>query len=640
MAVTTAIAKRLGYVPAGEVAQLRTEVAVANANTGLVAESLSDLERQMSEPGWVRFAHLTEMEFSTTGMVQMRAICRLMSIANPLIKRGLNLRSSYVWGQGVEITARANGQDGDGEQDVQAVISAFLNDDGNQRAVTGAAARDRLEHALGTDGDLFIAHFTRPLTGQVQVRVIAADEITEVISNPEDASEPWFYRRVWYRNQIDPQSGTVSPQQQERLYPCIDYRPATRPRRLGQIDIAWDTPLLHVEVNRPQGWKRGIPDAYAAIPWARAYKEFLESWAGLMHSLARFAWRLTARGSTRAQAQARLAQAPQRDPGTGRALDVGATAITPTDATLEAIPKSGATIDAESGRPLAMMVAAALDVPVTMLLSDPGQTGARAVAETLDQPTELAMGQRRDLWAAAYQRTLRYVITEAVRAPQGALQGVIRRDPWTGQETVTLAGDTDQTIDIVFPDLDDADTAQVVEAIKKAADTGTVPPEVVLRLLLTALGVRDVDTIVEAMVEDGDFQWPTGPPLGGGQSAADRQRAGQDPADSGTGSMAPDDDEADDEPDEPDEEPAGEAVEPGAPPVPNVLYDLRAARSDQDLHDYWVSGKGAAKIAWGTPGAFKRCVSHLDKYVSDPEGLCATYYHDATGRWPGRRKRK
>ncbi|MBM0235950.1 hypothetical protein JNW88_00410 [Micromonospora sp. ATA32] len=541
MAVGTTIAKRLGFVPAAEVDELRRDVAVANANTGLVAESLTDLERQMAEPGWVRFAHLTEMEFSATGLIQMRAICRLMSIANPLVKRGLNLRSAYVWGQGVEITARANGQGSDGEQDVQAVVSAFLNDDGNMRAVTGAAARDRLEHALGTDGDLFIAHFTRPLTGQVQVRVIAADEITEVISNPEDSSEPWFYRRVWHVNAIDQQSGIVSPQQQERLYPCVDYRPRVRPRKLGLVDIAWDTPLLHVDVNRPQGWKRGVPDAYAAIPWARAYKEFLESWAGLMHSLARFAWRLTAKGNTKAQAQARLAQAPQRDPATGRALDVGATAITPTDATLEAIPKSGATIDAESGRPLAMMVAAALDVPVTMLLSDPGQTGARAVAETLDQPTELAMGQRRDLWAAAYQRILRYVITEAVRAPQGPLQGVIKRDPWTGQETVTLAGDTDQTIDVVFPDLDDADVAKVVQAIKAAADTGTVPPEVVLRLLLTALGVRDADTIVEAMVEDGDFQWPTGPPLGGGQSAADLQRAGQDPAGAGPGPMTPDD---------------------------------------------------------------------------------------------------
>jgi hypothetical protein len=633
MGAVTAVAERLGYVKAHQVQELRREVAVANDNTSLVVESLTQLEQQLNEPGWVRFAHLTEQEFSQTGMTQMRAVCRLMSIANPLVKRGLSLRSAYVWGQGVEITARANGRDSAGEQDVQAVVSAFLDDDGNKRALTGSAARNRLEHALGTDGDLFIAHFTRPTTGQVQVRVVRADEITEVICNPEDRSEPWYYRRVWYRNTIDAQTGTVTPQQQERLYPCIDYRPATRLRRLGQVEIAWDTPLLHVDVNRPEGWQRGVPDAYAAIPWARAYKEFLESWAGLMHALSRFAWRLTAKPAVRAQAKAKLREAPPVT-AAGQVNDVGGTAILPPEAALEAIPKSGATIDAESGRPLAMMVAAALDVPVTMLLSDPGQTGARAVAETLDQPTELAMAQRRDLWATAYQRILRYVITEAVRAPQGPLRGVIRRDPWTGQESVALAGDTDQTIDIDWPDLDDTDMGVVVDAIVKAAGTGVVPPEQILRLLLTALGVRDVESIVEAMTVDGEFQWPRGPDQVSPDDPAALARAGGDPAAIGSGSMQPDDG--------PGDQGTAEALDDldegdlsDAPLVPNVLMDLREAQGDTNLRAYWLHGKGAAKIRWGTPGDFTRCVRQLSKYVTDPDGLCAEYHHDATGMWPG-----
>jgi hypothetical protein len=31
-------------------------------------------------------------------------------------------------------------------------------------------------------------------------------------------------------------------------------------------------------------------------------------------------------------------------------------------------------------------------------------------------------------------------------------------------------------------------------------------------------------------------------------------------------------------------------------------------------------------------------VSHLKKYVEDPEGLAAEYYHDVFGRWPGPKK--
>jgi hypothetical protein len=52
------------------------------------------------------------------------------------------------------------------------------------------------------------------------------------------------------------------------------------------------------------------------------------------------------------------------------------------------------------------------------------------------------------------------------------------------------------------------------------------------------------------------------------------------------------------------------------------------------LHEYWVHGEGAAKIKWGTPGDFDRCVMHLGKFIADPKGYCAKAHHDATGMWP------
>jgi 2'-5' RNA ligase len=57
------------------------------------------------------------------------------------------------------------------------------------------------------------------------------------------------------------------------------------------------------------------------------------------------------------------------------------------------------------------------------------------------------------------------------------------------------------------------------------------------------------------------------------------------------------------------------------------------------LKNYWLRGEGAARIGWGTPGAFKRCVSALKgKFPADTEGLCANLYHEATGHWPGEKK--
>lgn len=527
------------------------QLAQERATVDYLIESIADLERDLHEPGWVRAIALAQEEFSPEGLRQMRAACRLYALKNPLIKRGLSLRAAYVWGRGVEITARAQGRL-PGEQDVQAVISAMLNDPANQRAVTGSQAREALERfGLGTDGEVFIAAIARPLTGDVQLRTISPDEITDIITDPGDAETPWFYRKETVQSIVDMDTGIRRPVRTVVWYPAIHYRPATRRATIGGDRVDWSTRILHVTANRPPRWLRGIPDAYAAIDWARAYNEFLTDWARLMKSLSRFAWRTTIPSAKAGAAtRAAIAAAPSRSPATGEPLHAGATAILPPNAMLEAIPKSGATLDADSGRPIAAMVAAALGVPVTMLLGDPGVTGARATAETLDQPTELETGLRRQLWEWAYRQLIEFAILEAVRAPQGKLKGKIIRDPFTGKEWAVLdgpnGGETSQVVDFVWPDLDDTDVAATVKAIVEASGTGTIPPEHVLRLLLSALGVTDVDGILEKMIdpETGKFIWPEGPPLGG-----------RDPLDPGP-SMRPDPDpdlDGDDgEADEPD----------------------------------------------------------------------------------------
>lgn len=64
--------------------------------------------------------------------------------------------------------------------------------------------------------------------------------------------------------------------------------------------------------------------------------------------------------------------------------------------------------------------------------------------------------------------------------------------------------------------------------------------------------------------------------------------------------------------------------------------DSLASRMPPQLKAYWLTGPGAAKIGWGTPGSFGRCVRALrDDFPQDPEGLCANLYKDATGHWPG-----
>lgn len=80
---------------------------------------------------------------------------------------------------------------------------------------------------------------------------------------------------------------------------------------------------------------------------------------------------------------------------------------------------------------------------------------------------------------------------------------------------------------------------------------------------------------------------------------------------------------------------AAESIEVDTP-LAEAAQETLQSNMDPELKRYWLSGEGAAKIVWGTPGAFKRCVSNLREYFPQAtEGLCANLYHEATGHWPG-----
>lgn len=498
-----------------------------------LTESYAGLEARLYEPGWQRFTAEAEQEFTREGLKQLTGICRVMALKNSLIKRAISLRTAYVWGQGVEISARDAAKKGSG-QDVNAVIQAFLDDPGNRRTFSGAQAREELERSLATDGNVFLALFTNPRTGRVQVRSIPWDEIADVVTNPDDCSEPWYYKRVWSTT-ANSLTGARA-ETRTAYYPALGYRPATRPVRLKDpltgvalAEVMWDAPIVHIKVGGHRDWKFGVPDVYAAVDWSRAYTEFLTDWATLIKALSRFAWRLTSKGSKQAAAKAKLSAGPSIDPVTGEPRYAGATAMLPPDMALDAIPKSGATIDSESGRPLAAMVASAMDVPVTMLLGDPGVTGARATAETLDTPTELMAQGRRNLWTDKIRDILTYVIAEAVRAVEGPLRGKLTLDGDADREVLTLRGRAQGTVDISWPDVDRVDLGVLVDAITKADATTYMPPLVVLRLLLQALGVKDVDEVLEQVTDD-EGRYVPADGGGVGQAAVDAYNRGADPA--------------------------------------------------------------------------------------------------------------
>lgn len=520
------------------IAALEVEIARDTDTIQFLQESLAELEAATDSVQWRRLAVTGQHEFSEDGLRRIATVCQLVALKNPLVKRGLQLRAAYTWGQGVTVTAA--------DDRVNKVIQEFISDDRNQDALFGPAARVGRDVSSGTDGNLFIACFTSPLTGRVQVRTVPFLEIGRTIFNPNDRLDPWFYRRDFTIESVD-QRGMITTETRYVWHPAIGDHPG-RPKlpwiESSDRPVQWDAPMLHMYEDRPDGWAYGVPAAYAAVDWALAYKDFLSDWAIYMKALSQFAWRQTGPGRKQAKAMAALGSLPAVDPTTGEPrARVGATALMGLDQNLEAIPKTGATIDSNSGSPLANMVAAALGVPITMLLGDPSR-GDRSAAENLDRPTELAMELHQTWWAAGYQRLFQHVIRASVLAPKGHLRGKVVRNIDDGREEVTLANGRSKVVRVDFPELDDLTPAAMVDAIVKADQTGVMPHLAVFRKLCDVLNFPDVEELEKQITDDkGEFKPPkysvllaamkkAAPAVTSGASDRDPDPDGPDPAES------------------------------------------------------------------------------------------------------------
>lgn len=454
----------------------------------MLKESLADIQRVMDrdQAGWAELGSLDDNLGGFTHDFRNRQAARILvaMAANPLIKRGTNLRAAYIWGSGVEISVQDKPDQG---QDVNAVVQAFLDDPANAATFANTDARIEWERDLAYAGEVALCLPTDPITGRVRVRKLPVSQITEIIADPEDESTEWLYLREW----ADSDGNTHAA-----LYPALGYHPATRDRsrriKDRDIQIRWDQPVRLVRVNKIKN--RGLGDAFAAVPWADAYKRFLEDWLRVANSLSRFAWKASTRGDKTAEIAARMTASIEA--GQGVALDP--------NSRMEAISKSGATINADSGRPAAAMIAAALDLPVTVLLSDPGVTGARAVATDVTESSWAVFDVRRDLWRTVLRDVCAWVIDSAVIAPAGALRGTIRRDG--DRRYADLPEGDGRTIEVVFPARDSESLVDRIKAIQIADQSEKLPPLTMARMYLDALGVRHVDEVLDLISDDeGNF---------------------------------------------------------------------------------------------------------------------------------------
>jgi hypothetical protein len=298
---------------------------------------------------------------------------------NPLLKRGLGLRTSYVFGRGVQIQNVSSRR-----------VQGLIDDVYNQAALFSNDAMVINERANFTSGQFFILGDN----SSKRLQRIPFKEITGWVTDPDDSESLRFIRRSWSRVELDGTSKAMHV-----WYPVDLYENPMMVRSIQNQPVDFSKTIFPFIVNKRVGSVWGVPDALSAFPWANAYNEYLKDGSRILKALSMFAWQLKTKTKGGAQAAAATIATPSQ---------AGSMAIMGADMELSALPRTSNSVDLGNGKPLAAMVASSLELSVVALLSDPGTSGAYGVAQTLDVPTTKAMQARQKLWELYLMRVLKF----------------------------------------------------------------------------------------------------------------------------------------------------------------------------------------------------------------------------------------
>ena len=298
---------------------------------------------------------------------------RRLATYNTIVKRGINIRNAYMWTDVPEprkIPKRA-------KERLDAVL-------------LGREARVRDEAAFNTDG--MVIYRVSPGGNVAPVPITRVQGVARAEDSLDEAD---IHALLITPVPLEDPSRAVLPDPE---WVILDGKPRVDVVDQGGYKTNKTDVLVVACVNRLAGEQWGKPDLMGAVYWAQAYKEYLEAGHVLAKALARVAFKV--KSTTTAQQQAVIDKMSTLQ-GTGATASLGA------DQDLLAVSKAGAGIEFSAGTPLAAMVAAALDVPLSVLLTD-GSAGGRQGAETaLEEPTFKALELRRQVHKDLVRRVLR-----------------------------------------------------------------------------------------------------------------------------------------------------------------------------------------------------------------------------------------
>jgi len=517
----------------------------------------------IEEPGYRRLSPTLWDSVSDIEYVRLDAVraSRYYSLHDPLLHRAVWLVIRYVWGRGVLGPKAADSL-------VQQLLDTFDEDSDND-LVARITGQWELSQCLIEDGELFLVLFVDKLTGQSRISYVLPEEIQQVILDPNDRRKRVYYKRVHSTSVFSFSAGQylnaglktdywadwgceeLVPTSEAKFYECarcgveVTALTACCTGCEGELFEAYEdgigirikkkTGTEHATVGSPilgsymHQYKtnsrgiRGMPAFFAAIPYVKAYKGFIQDRIVLLVALATFAFKSKIKGNSRAvrriigdwgnKVLSRWGGADTVRTAAGQERVPGAGIITENEAmsTEQFRVDTGANNAYLDGRVQRQQVAAAVDVTEANLTGD-ATVGNLASMTAMNGPQLKGF----EWWQTLLKQILTDVYTVVIRA--AVVYGKL--SPVTMNFETGKTGRRDLSFEIDFPPIVSKDlptyigaVAQLISAQSLSSKT-YLSPQRIARYILQAFGEENIDTAMQEIEELGLSGSPTDDGIG------------------------------------------------------------------------------------------------------------------------------
>ncbi|GAG60654.1 unnamed protein product, partial [marine sediment metagenome] len=384
-------------------------------------------------------------------------------------------------------------------------------------------AQDRihfLSNWLLVRGNQFLTFYASEVDGETQVRRVKADQVTEIVTHPEDDSVPLFYKRVWKISGSTEQkqwyypdwrvyfSGELDEEYLENktLAEYVLPKGATRADQihsdvteLGGADAdatGTSVCMMHIAYNEKAEDLWGWSLLCTASPYMRAFQQFLRDRLTVAASKAMYVRRKQVKGGSRAVQAVRATMQSQLSPtrpiDTNPAAVAGSTEIENEAITSTDLPMSTGASDAKVDGEMFSWTAL-IGAGVFPHYAGQGDAYRLATATAMEKPLQMQWSRYKLFLSSQFRRMLTIVLMFKEKYSES--------EAGFGEYNIEVS--TDRLVETDLPGMSKSMSEVAKSMLQPYLADGTIPPNVARRILeemwrivLQTLGIETTGDIV------------------------------------------------------------------------------------------------------------------------------------------------